>query len=805
MLATHQSTFQAMAPRLLAALILIAASAYFAVPAAISLFLVSANVQDEASNPRQAIFDELSPAETRAVAKYVVDAMTTKDIEMKTTYFPEIPLSALASAAFGDMAPLYDSMLPHGHNYIAGTTAVTLFPPAKDAALAYVDGISDERPDRYAKVVVTRGTALDVMEYKVGPIRGCDTNACDAAVVEKGSPIVPLTTPGSISYEKRPFDIAETGYATIFDRVFEPLKPLLLETFGKCFSDLTYPGCGSECFSGKEGTVFPIPLNDISSTSKQRVYRVVAQWLRDWDSTEAMYLHVLPFSFKVATIGTDPKDWKVYHLTYCGHGPYESAEALLQANPPRCTFKPIEMGASGRRGDWDIPGAPDSADYELRQAMPPPPPPRSPPQYSLAGVKGGNGRLVEWQGWSFFATHRPSTGLAAMDIKFKGTRIAYELALIEAAAHYSGSGGDQSLYLDSAASMSQLGSDLKRGLDCPKHASYLQGTIWEGPTTLLGTPYVKADLSEARHYDAFCVFEEYGSTSHWRHYDVLSSRTGGIPSSSLVVRAVTAVGNYDYITEFRFSLDGSIRVAFQFAGYMETRWFAEGVNSWERDLGEVVHQNVAAPLHSHFGCFKVDLDGKRGLGESLEQTTVGAAIRTNLPEHVYATKYLERAYPATETTYKPGAETANRQFAIVDNDAATSGAPRGDATPSAKPGYIVRVGPTTGQVLPDDHPFVLSSAFSKYMLAVTRRKESEGRVTSVYDWFGASEPVVSIDNFLDGEGIAQEDLVAWVTIGKEHLPRTEDLPLISNFGSFFDLVPSNMHSVNAAMDVKAEL
>ena len=117
----------------------------------------------------------------------------------------------------------------------------------------------------------------------------------------------------------------------------------------------------------------------------------------------------------------------------------------------------------------------------------------------------------------------------------------------------------------------------------------------------------------------------------------------------------------------------------------------------------------------------------------------------------------------------------------------------------------MRVGPTTGQVLPDDHPLVLSSAFSKYMLAVTRRKDAEERPTSVYDWFGASEPVVSIDHFLDGEGIAQEDLVAWVTVGKEHLPRTEDLPLISNFGSFFDLVPSNMHRVNAAMDVKAEL
>ena len=101
---------------------------------------------DSLSNPRQAIFDELTPEETRAVAKYVVDAMNTKEIHMKTTYYPDIPLTALGAAAMGNLDPMYDAMLPHGHNYIVGTTAVTLLPPAKDAALAYVDGTSDERP-----------------------------------------------------------------------------------------------------------------------------------------------------------------------------------------------------------------------------------------------------------------------------------------------------------------------------------------------------------------------------------------------------------------------------------------------------------------------------------------------------------------------------------------------------------------------------------------------------------------------------------------------------------------------------------
>lgn len=95
----------------------------------------------------------------------------------------------------------------------------------------------------------------------------------------------------------------------------------------------------------------------------------------------------------------------------------------------------------------------------------------------------------------------------------------------------------------------------------------------------------------------------------------------------------------------------------------------------------------------------------------------------------------------------------------------------------------------------------MASAFSKYTVAVTRRKESEHRPTSVYDLFGPGEPYTSLDTFLDGESLAQQDLVAWVTLGKEHLPRTEDVPLISNFGTYFDLMPRNVHTVNAAMDV----
>ena len=80
----------------------------------------------------------------------------------------------------------------------------------------------------------------------------------------------------------------------------------------------------------------------------------------------------------------------------------------------------------------------------------------------------------------------------------------------------------------------------------------------------------------------------------------------------------------DYITEYKFQLDGSVRVGFDFAGYMETRWFSQAATPYERQLGEVVRANLVAPLHSHFGCFRVDLDGVAQFAHTDHQLNPGA-------------------------------------------------------------------------------------------------------------------------------------------------------------------------------------
>ena len=55
------------------------------------------------------------------------------------------------------------------------------------------------------------------------------------------------------------------------------------------------------------------------------------------------------------------------------------------------------------------------------------------------------------------------------------------------------------------------------------------------------------------------------------------------------------------------------------------------------------------------------------------------------------------------------------------------------------------------QLLPPSHPLTKAGAWTKYHLAVTRRKDSEPQsVASRYDTYVPGKPFVSLDDFIDG-------------------------------------------------------
>ena len=59
-----------------------------------------------------------------------------------------------------------------------------------------------------------------------------------------------------------------------------------------------------------------------------------------WGRFQAIWLHGLPFTLRVAQHGPSPANDTIYDLYYCGQGPFATPAALLAANPTRCSYKP---------------------------------------------------------------------------------------------------------------------------------------------------------------------------------------------------------------------------------------------------------------------------------------------------------------------------------------------------------------------------------------------------------------------------------------------------------------------------------
>lgn len=108
---------------------------------------------------------------------------------------------------------------------------VNLFPPVKTEALEFLDN-GGPKPKRFAIATVQRGAipAPDVMQYKVGPLN------------EETITVVPLTQPGDIHFNTRPYEGIEADFLiALLTPELDILAPLIAESFdGTVHSRDTY-------------------------------------------------------------------------------------------------------------------------------------------------------------------------------------------------------------------------------------------------------------------------------------------------------------------------------------------------------------------------------------------------------------------------------------------------------------------------------------------------------------------------------------------------------------------------------------
>jgi primary-amine oxidase len=387
-------------------------------------------------------------------------------------------------------------------------------------------------------------------------------------------------------------------------------------------------------------------------------------------------------------------------------------------------------------------------------------------------------QYVEYMGWSFYVSHSRFLGVQFHDIKFKGERILYELSMQEAAAQY---GGFQpkaatTLYHDTYYSLGASMSPLVEGFDCPFGATFWNLTSHSTNTTTVAI-------------NALCIFESDagfpvsrhragGGTSPWGFRNL-----GVVKGSMLTLRAIATVGNYDYLFDYAFHVDGTLEITVRASGYLQSSPYYNDQGAW----GPRIQEATQGSLHDHIITFKADFDIIDS--ENTLQATELVAAPTEQPwwpELGVFEQIQLNSYPFTEEKAFNWAPNGQTMFAV--NHASKTnkwGTPRG---------YRIVPGKSNIHLSTLRSPFSLrNSEFTKSHLAVTKQHDNEVWANSVQNLNIPQAPQQDFSKFFDGESIVGEDIVVWFNLGMHHFTRAEDIPvtLYTEAVSSIMLAPQN--------------
>lgn len=725
------------------------------------------------------IFDQLTPTEYVEVLDYLY-AHPTLDLTCKySAYF-------FMNATEGMPCKMpYTAATWNRANWL---TKLELDPPNKAQTLAYLAG-TGPRPARYAKFHFMRGarTPRDSVMMKVGPL--------PISTLTTVTQMTELTTDNQIPWPARPYDGGEEFfiYKPALNKALEIIAPLVnnltaqVATPGSAFQpqivEWTYP----------DHTAMPANING-NGPNMRRVMNG-HYWIQvtPHDSPSAGgVIKPFPLHFSyVMDYTVLPSEWPLYNWVYCNQGPYASPQALLAAwNSGAIT--PCTMEATYYKSTLNtmkpvpMPQVPGGA-----ATMRP-----SPGDASLIYTPGGQrmavaGKAVQWMGWQFHVDVNPVKGLNFFDIRFKNERIVYEMTATDFGASYFSARSLHNMhYSDGGYMQGSYTSPLVKDVDCPKHAIYidagLTGPEWGGDIVPLPR--------------GICIFEAPENVPLFRHfspsYSAEMDQYRGLPSTVLVARSIISIGNYDYVQHATFFLDGKMKYEKSASGYSLGIW--DELDEAPR-FGQHFTHSVTGSMHLHQGSFKVDIDiGANPAANALQLMklkwgTYEEATGRPKPGWIVGNGvlYANKTIATTESKYW------KKDYNMYDIVSTTETNQWGE-----KRGYEIDMMPGEPAYQPEGHPLLHTLNYTKYNLAVVKRKESEPQESSQnYVTVMPTKAPSDIGTMLNGENIESEDIVAYISMSKLHYPKAEDVPMPSIFTGGFMLKPHNYFNRAAYSDL----
>jgi primary-amine oxidase len=415
-----------------------------------------------------------------------------------------------------------------------------------------------------------------------------------------------------------------------------------------------------------------------------------------------------------------------------------------------------------------------------------------------AGFKR-EGHIIEWQNWRFHVRPDHRVGLVISAVTYQDGEdirpVLYQGHLSEIFVPYMDPAFSwyHRNFLDAGEfTAGGLTKPLMAGLDCPENTLYLDGLIAGDNGRPRSVPRMVG------------IFERETGDMAWRHH---TSGNEGIPESrikrDLVVRAAAVLGNYDYIFDWIFQQDGSIRVAIGATGIAE----AKAVNQDNAlasaspgraapDLpadayGRFVDKNVVAVNHDHYFSYRLDLD----VDGSDNNLQLDRLVSTTLPDdHPRRSVWVKQSkIPNKESEAK-----LNINFDRPTLWRVTSTSRQNHV--GYPTSYQLMAGMNGNTLLSEDDYPRMRAGFINHHLWTTPFDSEERYAAGEYPTLstpGQGLPAWTAKN----RSIENTDIVLWYTIGMHHMVRAEDWPVMPVLWHTFELRPFDFFDRNPSMDL----
>ena len=388
-----------------------------------------------------------------------------------------------------------------------------------------------------------------------------------------------------------------------------------------------------------------------------------------------------------------------------------------------------------------------------------------------------DGNSVTWQRWHFRVGWTPREGIVLHQIGYEDQGVIrpviYRMSLNEIYVPY---GIPEPNWAWRAAldvgeyNLGQYSEPLQAGVDVPSNAVFFD-EVTPSDTGSAGGPIALPH--------AIAMYER-DAGSLWDRTDPTTLQRDPRFARELVVTGTMPIGNYTYVFDYVFRMDGGIDVQIHATGTT----LNQGVSSTAggSTYGTPVAQNIAAPGHQHFFNFRIDFDVDGITNRLVEENTHAVPSSTG-------NGFVTDASVIGNEGSRDG--TTGRWWVVQST---TRNNALGQPT-----GYALLPGDSASPLSDPSFPMLQHAQFATHSLWVTRYRD--GELYAAGDYPNQGVPGLGLPRYTAGhEPITGRDLVTWYTTGFTHVPTVEEYPVMTTDTTGFSLRPSGFFDQNPALD-----